>query len=42
MGKKLSYSGKSMNAIFPGSLYTMGFVGFSREPISAFSHALGN
>ena len=34
MGKNYPYSRKSMCANFPGSPHTMGFVGFSREPIS--------
>ena len=33
-GKKHLYSWKSMSTNFPGSLDTMGFVGFCREPIS--------
>ena len=34
MGKKHPYSGKSVSTNFPGSPHTMGFVGFSRKPIS--------
>ena len=52
MGKNHPYYGKSINTNFPGSPHTLGFVGFSWEPIShalphltgfpAFSHILGN
>ena len=47
MGKKDPCYGKSMNTNFPGSPHTMGFEGFSREPISQtfpirWSHAMGN
>ena len=34
MGKKHPYSGKSVSTNFPGFPHTMGFVGFSRKPIS--------
>ena len=34
IGKKHPYSGKSVSTNFPGSPHTMGFVGFSRKPIS--------
>ena len=38
MGEKHPYYGKIVGPIFPGSPHMMGFVGFSREPISqAFS-----
>ena len=34
MGKQQLYYGKNMSTNFPGSPHTMGFTGFSREPIS--------